>query len=469
MAPNFTYAIVGGGPAGLTAAHELARAGHSVLVLEASDQLGGCHAVMRNADGLFAEHSPRVYSQAYVNTRAQLRRQGMDFDALFVPYKFSLTTIGVGGVAGHLSLRELFWLATAFVGAQGGSVAQFMARHDFSDGARDYIDRLCRLTDGAGADRYRLSQFLQLVNQQWLYSLCEPRRPNDQALFPQWQRALEKEGVHMQLNTAVHRIELKSASGARDGFQVLTNKGTWQAANVVCAIPPRSLWALLHQSHLQHAFPGLSQAWVGQTDYETYVPVALHFHAPLPPAVTTVYGFPASDWGIAFIVMSQYFEPAGRPGIISATITRPHAVSRHTGTSANQSTEAQVVQEVYRQLADFLPLPPMTAGFVTPGVQRQAGTWHNPHTAYIAAAGTGPLASHGTVPGLYTVGSHNGQSWYDFTSMESAVCNALAFCNTQPRVQLPILAAWTLKQLVLLLALLVLLLMITFTRARIQA
>ena len=53
--------VVGAGPAGLTAAHELHRAGADVVVLESADRIGGRVATEPYADGATAlryEKSP---------------------------------------------------------------------------------------------------------------------------------------------------------------------------------------------------------------------------------------------------------------------------------------------------------------------------------------------------------------------------------------------------------------------------
>ena len=51
------------------------------------------------------------------------------------------------------------------------SMFEFMIKNNFKKDSIDMIDRLCRLTDGASSQNYTLHEFLQLFNQQALYTI----------------------------------------------------------------------------------------------------------------------------------------------------------------------------------------------------------------------------------------------------------------------------------------------------------
>lgn len=216
---------------------------------------------------------------------------------------------------------------------------------------------------------------------------------------------------------------------------------------VILAIPPESALPLFQQMHI--ADKSLL-TWTRDTKYGTYIPVSLHFDKPLPASISQVHGFPDTEWGIAFVVLSDYFENQ-KTGLISAVITMPNALSSYTGLSANQSnTEAQVVAEVIRQLQQRLSdqLPQPKEAFITPGVIYMEANqhWYNPNASYIAAANTQPWGPHTDMPGVYSLGTHNGHSPYSFTSMESAVSNALVLTNElEPSTFVALLSPWTLK------------------------
>ncbi len=64
-----------------------------------------------------------------------------------------------------------------------------------------------RLTDGAGAERYTLFEFLSLADLHAFYPILQPTRPNDLGIIKLWEEALKKNGrVDLMLGTEVSSI-----------------------------------------------------------------------------------------------------------------------------------------------------------------------------------------------------------------------------------------------------------------------
>ena len=63
---SYDYAIVGGGPSGLTLAYILGKKGYKCILVDKNPTLGGCHRVIRYKE-LFSEHGPRIYSKGFLN------------------------------------------------------------------------------------------------------------------------------------------------------------------------------------------------------------------------------------------------------------------------------------------------------------------------------------------------------------------------------------------------------------------
>lgn len=202
---KYDYIVVGGGPTGLTLGWYLSKLGKKILIIERENSLGGCHRVKR-VNGLFTEHGPRIYIDNYYTFMSLLKDMEISFHDIFTPYNFSIGEIG-GQSIGNFSFRELFYLTVTFIRLSDTdkkiTMSDYLKKYNFSNKAKTYIDRLCRLTDGAGIERYTLYQFMQIINQNFLYNTYQPKKPNDIGLVKIWEDKLKKNDVRIMLNTEV--------------------------------------------------------------------------------------------------------------------------------------------------------------------------------------------------------------------------------------------------------------------------
>ena len=300
------------------------------------------------------------------------------------------------------------------------SVKQFAVRNGFSDTAQDYMDRICRLTDGAGSDRYSVFQFLQLINQNVFGKLYQPRIPNDKHLFKLWQEKLVKNGVDIRLDSDVKYMTVNSLK-----TQVEINSVIYSAGKVLLCIPPRPFLTLskninfdsrttlydLYNKNLDIT------RWVERNSYALYIPITFHWKdkRDLPE----VWGFPGGDWGVAFIVLTDYMKPeGGYELVISTCITRVDDKSSVINKTPLECSEDELISETFRQLSTSFPgLERFDKALVYDKTQ---------DTAYVACSNEPylPMMPSGVDNILY-VGTQNGNTYYSFTSMESAVTNAL--------------------------------------------
>lgn len=437
------YIIVGAGPAGLTTAWLLAKCGASCTVVDSADDIGGCHRVNRR-DGKFSEHGPRVYTSAYKTFEAMLHEMGVNYDTIFTPYKFKLSSIG-GRTISNLSAGEIFWLTYAYfanaLGADYTGVSMREFTKDFRPESIDYIDRLCRLTDGASISNYSVHKFLQLLNQQG--TIYQPRDPNDKLLFRIWREKLEELGVKFLLRTSV--ASLVTTDGAITGVNISGGK-MLKCKNVILAIPPTRLLQLMLKSGIGRICNMSIEnftAWAQKNSYSDFISVCFEWNNRVQ--LDSTWGFPETDWGIAHIVLSDYFASYSNKTLISTGITKIDSASTVTGKTARESSSDEIRSEVLRQLKQSYPsLPPPDS--ITIG--SEAGD----ETAYIQGSSDTTFIPHETgVRGLYNVGTQNGKSQFSFTSLETAVVNAhsLAHMLEPASAQWPIINAWTLNQIII--------------------
>ena len=453
MKQYYDLVIIGGGPSGLALAQCCSSLNKNILVIERESSIGGCHRVKRidvtNKDGvverMFTEHSPRVYSSTYTVFIDLLKKMDLDFYELFTPYNFSITKIGGETIWSTLSFSEMFSLFIDFIillanddYGKNMSMQEYVESRGFTSKSRDMIDRICRLTDGAPISKYTLNEFLQLFNQQAPYRLYQPKLPNDTSLFALWKSYLEKSNVDFLLNTTVEKLQrstitntihsVKCKYGDKD-IEILGDK-------FIIATPPTNLVKILENSndeHVENSFGDFNKlkAWSRDTDYIDYISVIFHWDTKLD--LNKVYGFPKTEWGVAFIVLSDYikFAESQSKTVISTAITIPDIPSSRNNKTAAECNKLELVEEVLDQLKKSFPnLPPPTVSIVSPELTFTDGEWDSQDTAFIASSNQ-PNLDFGskTILNLFNLGTHNGKSNYKFTSMESAVTNAVVLSH----------------------------------------
>ena len=121
--------------------------------------------------------------------------------------------------------------------------------------------------------------------------------------------------------------------------------------------------------------------------------------------------------------------------VISTCITNTDSISRFLNKTANQvDSKEELITEVFRQLKEtFTNLPEPTVAFVKNTVYRENNKWVDGDTAYIMSSNRDTFIDHklNFLNNVYSIGTQNGNSPYYFTSFESAVSNAIYFCNKE--------------------------------------
>jgi len=440
---NYDLIIVGAGPAGLALAQCMRKTYKKILIVDRENVIGGCHRVRRvpiNNEKIFTEHGPRIYSNTYKNFQTLLLDMNSDFFKLFTPYNFSISEIGGQTVFSTLSFGELFKLSLQFFmlifnknHGMDISIGDFMSQNNFSEKSIDMINRICRLTDGAGADRYTLNEFLELFNQQFFYKLYQPSKPNDIGLFKVWGDFLTNNGIEIMLDTSVKKINLDDKNLLKS-ITVLKNDNDIEinGAKIVLATPPESFLPILENSVdlVQNTFKNFEdlKEYADNTSYIDYISLTFHWNKKLK--LPKVYGFPKSEWGVVFIILTNYmkFEENISQTVISCAITIPDVIVKSLGKNANQCTKDEIFREVLKQLREAYPdLEEPTLSLLSPGVyyDENQKKWISKDEAFVTSSKEGFLPFSGRIKNLYNLGTHNGYQNYKFTSLESAVTNSI--------------------------------------------
>lgn len=446
--------IIGGGPSGLALAQCMLHDTkiQKIRIIERESDIGGCHRVERvSKSQLFTEHGPRVYSSAYLVFQQLLEEMGVSYTDYFTPYKFKIAEIGGQTVFSTLRWRELglftFEFTLLIINKNHGRnqvLLDYLTRHRFTDKSIELINRLCTLTDGGGADKYTLYEFLQLFNQQLFYTLYQPIIPNDVGLFTLWRNYLLQSGrVEFLIHTDVHRLNVNPTTQLIDAITIVKNNKVEHVritpeTRVVLAIPPKAFIPIFNNSApiVRNSFGDYNafMTYVNNTAYIDYISITFHWYTHLQ--LDKVYGFPNSEWGIAFIVLTDYmkFEQKQSKTVISAAITLLDRVSSHINKTANQcANKTELIEETLAQLRLAFPsLPEPDIALISPGVyyDEMSKKYKCKDTAFISTSGHPFMQFQSpSIRNLYTVGTHTGKHTYSFTSMESAVSNSVALAH----------------------------------------
>jgi hypothetical protein len=437
----YDLVIVGSGPSGLALAQMCSKLNKKILIIDREASIGGAHRVRRintgKLGGLFSEHGPRIYSETYVVFKELLKEMGVDFYDLFTKYDFGITQIGGETVFSALSFYELSVLAKVFFymiidDKYGTDIVLYDYIKNFKPESKEMIDRVCKLTDGGGSDKFTLNKFLQLFNQQFFYDLYQPKNPNDISLFVIWKSYLEKKGVDFLLNIDIKHININNKNEI-DYIDInVDNKiKTIYGKKFVLAIPPKNLADIMRKFEIPNNLGNLEK-FAKDTGYIEYISITFHWDKKIN--LKKVYGFPKSEWGIVFIVLSDYMTRAMEENqsktLISTAITLSDRISSNNNKMANECNQEELFEEVFSQLklsfGQNLENP--TSIIMSPGVNYsdKEKQWISIDTAFISSAIHTELPFEcGVITNLYNLGTHNGKSLYKFTSLESAASNGV--------------------------------------------
>jgi hypothetical protein len=342
------------------------------------------------------------------------------------------------------------------------SMLAFMRDYDFSQESIDFMDRCCRVSDGAGADRFSVWQFLQLFNQNGWYNIYQPRLPNDVGLFPKMAVALQENNVTIKLQTTVTSITMGSGKITGIITQQGSNTVSYSCSNLIFAVSPKDLGLLSALVPSPQPFGDLS-TWIPKSSYNNDIAVIFHWDSDIH--LKSVWGFPYSDWGVISIVLSDYmdFNDLRSKTVISTCITYLDRPNRNGITANEMSNPADLINEVFSQLCETYPnLPPPSFKLLSPTVYYQNGAWTEYDSAFFDSFDTKYLSSKSLIDNLFQVGIQNGHSPLHITTFEAAVSNALYFVNQHSESKISIKHPLEIKTILFTIIFIIILLVVLF-------
>ena len=442
---SYDYIIVGGGPCGLSLANCLSSTTRRILILEKDKEIGGAHKVKRvlvNGESLFSEHAPRVIINNYFVFQQLLQEMGVNFYDFYEHYNFTLMiTINM---MTKLKMYEILILGIEFLKLTmdldygiNKKLKDFVMENHFTPETIEIIDRFCILTDGANLEKFTLNEMLQLMNQNFFYSAYQPKIPNDKGLFRIWREYLEKkQQVKILVNTPVKSLTISDRTSTIRSI-ITENGDEYFATNsIILALPPIYIKEILLNSSskmIQNSFGNIDEfsKFAENTKYRDYISMTFHWNEKIdfekePPT------FPFGPWRIISILSSKYTHFDESRTVISASVTVLNERNeRHQKTANECKTRDELVDEVFHEISEHyggISLKPK-ASILYPEVYHDGTSWRNEESGYISTSGKRVNFRSENVRGLYNCGVHNGHGSLRYTTLESAVDNAIVLAK----------------------------------------
>lgn len=466
----YDYIIIGSGPAGLTFA-TLADKNDKIMIIEKDKFIGGCHKVNRQRyenENYFCEHGPRVYFNNYVNFKMILNKIGLKFRNVFK--KGNSSTIDLLKELSDYKIfnfRELWIITIEFFKllldpnhANKLSLYDFMKANNFTDRAFDYTDRFVRITDGGDINKISLNTYLHIINEAILYESYQPKLPNDEGLFNIWKNYLNY--VDFKFNTAITKIE-KDYNGI---IKLTSNDNKYfYSRKLILAIPPFNLNEILKNSPEELRTINDLDEYSEETEYNEYVSVTFHWNFEIKELIDIKESLiNSTDWGLIKIILSNYmkFKERNSKTVISCCASYVNKKSKFLNKTANECKDKnEVIYEIYRQLKTiypFLPIP--TLAFINNYYDN--GEWKSRETAFIKTVKYNYLKNDKLSDNIYILGTHTGNAKNHFTSLETAVTNAITLINKLYQKDYPIKKAFTIKDLIIIIIIFIIVMIILF-------
>lgn len=412
--------IIGAGPSGLCAAWYLSDK-YSINIIDYNG-LGGCHRV-EYKDDMILEHGPRVYSEAYINTKKWFNDMGIDMMEYMEPYKSGFWAIAKK-MGKNLSIMDFTKLSGYFLMFMlGYNNHNPLISMNLSEEGQEFMDKFCRLTDGAASDTYPIYKFMELINQHPYHNMLIPNRPMSY-IFDIMYNKLSNKGV------AFYQDKITSID-YENNICIGTNR--YLSDKIMLAIPPSNL---LNFPNIMDLF-NISEQWIKDHKYIWYD----SYQIKIPYVVdNSDWGLMNDKYGLIWINMSDYWGYDTMNGTyISAALT-----------DVPENYSAQERKDYVRKtIAKYMDIPYEDITIMN-GLSMPSFVEHHEHYDY-------PECNIGNI---YLLGTHTGLSNYAFTSMESAVESTMKCIKKLLPNKINIMARITMRHILVFIVIVVFLLII---------
>lgn len=435
----YDYVIVGLGPTGITTALHLMKTNKKLLLLEASDKIGGCWKTDMIDEKYFTENSPKVLSKYGSREFNKLCKYLKIKNNYNIVYDYTIKQSLIFDVFKHLTVTDIIAFIVLIISYLLGlndryiTVKRWSEHVGISNNGRKFLNIICIILSTT-YDKIRIHGLIQFLFKRYEYimDLSQIKDPNawlNKALYI----FKTASNIDIRFNTQINKITIEH----NDVVHIVTNDNDIiRAKEYIFCIPIRRLYNVMNISKYANWFEDLSSFlyYVNQCSY-TGIGFQLHFDEALDLPNKWCWSC-YNDWKIILLDKSKtttiFSNDPSIKHVLSCVIVDLDTKSTYINKTVNECDELDdVISEAIRQIyyTNHIHKKPKKVTYSKNIFKSKSFGWESWDTSY---SNMGKLPVKGKLSNLYSIGPHNVG---EIVLIETAIESAKAFCRDHLKIK----------------------------------
>jgi len=419
---NYDYAIIGGGPTGLTLAYKLMKKNYKIVLIEKESQLGGCWKVEWEKDGYFTEHSPRVLIHDYNSQFFDFMKEiNYDYKKNIV-YTYGDSKESISKIFNFFikkfSFTDLFKLFIfKLIGTGNDTVEEWYNKWHISFNGKLAL-RVLSILMANSPKKLLMSEIFSLFMLSLQKTNIYQFKDN-----MEWINYVENKlnSVDIIKNNGIKKI-ITSNNNIKN--IILNDNMEIKAKEYILCLPPLALNKILKESNIQNNFKQNMELWT-QNSYYISFGFQIHFKYFPEDIYNKEWCFSCTnDYNLIILPTSNYATEFTKnddiKAVWSCTIVDTDIYIERLKRTINQMTKYEIIDDIIDLLNIDKNNVIVTFYNRTENID---GKWYSKDSAF-SVGKSGVLPIKGKINNLFTVGPHNFEG---ITTINKAVESANKF------------------------------------------
>ena len=435
----YDYVIIGLGPTGITTALHLLKTKKRILLLEASDKIGGCWKTNMIDEKYFTENSPKVLSKHGSREFNKLCKYLDVQNEYNIVYDYTIKQSLFFDVFKHLTFKDIIHFVVLIISYLLGlnnkyiTVKRWCENVGISKKGHIFLNIICVVLSTT-YDKIRIHGLVQFIfkRYQYMMNLSQINKPNE------WLDKVShifktSNNIDVYLNTQIKKVNIEQNIVSN----ILTNNDEIIVAKeYIFCIPVRRLYNVMNNSKYANWFEHLSsfQRYIKMCSY-TGIGFQLHFDEMLDLPKKWCWSC-YNDWKIIILdkskTMTHFSNDPTIKHVLSCVIVDLDTKSKNINKTVNECDNLDdVVNEAIRQVYStrYITILPKKITHSKNIFKSKDFGWEAWDTSY---SNMGKLPIRGNLSNMYSIGPHN---IGEIVLMETAIESAKLFCRYHLKIK----------------------------------